>query len=459
VTTQQLQRSAYAILGLHKGAGEDEVKQAYVTLVKKYDPERHTDRFMVIQGAFERLKDPDRRAREDVLTYNFIRGQYGFSNEEQVEVPEPKLQQAIETVEQKLQADPQNAAQYRQKLMQGYMIRSCKNVRKKLLKEAIEDWLRVLAIDPTHRRAKSNLLYAYISLGYAFANHTLYDEAISLWEKAVEMDPDNDQVIHNLALACEMAGRPADARRYWEATVGRWRARLDAAPQDLYLKSIVVEGLRHQAELGSLGEGAPSPARASAPAGAATASPGPTAAAAGKASGDEGGQIREILKLRPDDFDANFRLANILMDQKKWAEAAEHLAELTKKFPRNIEVINALGWALLNNQQVDDAFRAWRRGLKLDPKNFTLREALIKGHMLMGRALRDKNLFINALVHFKELAKYAPDSDEVHYELGRTYQLKGDPQSAFQEFQTVVKLNPKHKPARVALSELKMRRA
>jgi tetratricopeptide (TPR) repeat protein len=78
--------------------------------------------------------------------------------------------------------------------------------------------------------------------------------------------------------------------------------------------------------------------------------------------------------------------------------------------------------------------------------------------MLMGRALRDKNLFINSLVHFKELSRYLPDSDEVHYELARTYQLQGDMPSAYREYQQVLKLNPRHKQAKMGLSDVKMKR-
>ncbi len=79
--------------------------------------------------------------------------------------------------------------------------------------------------------------------------------------------------------------------------------------------------------------------------------------------------------------------------------------------------------------------------------------------MMMGRGLRDKNLFINSLVHFKALAQLMPNSDEVHYELARTYQMQGDMRSAYGEFQKVIKLNPKHKEARKGISELKMSRA
>ena len=72
--------------------------------------------------------------------------------------------------------------------------------------------------------------------------------------------------------------------------------------------------------------------------------------------------------------------------------------------------------------------------------------------------LRDKGLFTPCLVHFKALMRYMPDSDEVHYEIAKTYQLKGDERSAYQEYNHVLKLNPKHKLARNGLSTLKLRR-
>ena len=45
-------KNAYAVLGLHKGANPDQVKQAYIQLVKRYDPEAHTERFMIIEEPF-----------------------------------------------------------------------------------------------------------------------------------------------------------------------------------------------------------------------------------------------------------------------------------------------------------------------------------------------------------------------------------------------------------------------
>ena len=88
VPTLDKTRNAYAVLGLHKGASEDQVKLAYVGLVKKFPPEVHTERFMIVQRAFDSLKDPEKRARQDILTFNHMPGEFQFSKDERVDVPE-----------------------------------------------------------------------------------------------------------------------------------------------------------------------------------------------------------------------------------------------------------------------------------------------------------------------------------------------------------------------------------
>jgi tetratricopeptide (TPR) repeat protein len=191
-------------------------------------------------------------------------------------------------------------------------------------------------------------------------------------------------------------------------------------------------------------------------AGAPGAGGAPSASSPRPAKGIE--DYREILKLNPNDFEAQFKIAGLLMQEHHWAEAIKELEDLRRKFPRNIEVMNLLGWSLLNYGKVDDAFMAWRKARVIDPKNYQITESLIKAHMTMGRTLRDKGLYTPCLVHFKALERYLPENDEVHYEIGKTYQLKGDERSAFQEFNKVLQLNPKHKEARNGLSSLKLRR-
>ncbi len=57
----------YAVLGLSCAATAAEIKQAYFALVRAHPPEREPDTFKRIRGAYERLRDPERRAETDML--------------------------------------------------------------------------------------------------------------------------------------------------------------------------------------------------------------------------------------------------------------------------------------------------------------------------------------------------------------------------------------------------------
>ena len=69
-------RDYYEVLGLSKGASEDEIKKAYRSLAKKYHPDINKEpgaeeKFKEINEAYDTLSDPDKKARYD---------QYGFDD-------------------------------------------------------------------------------------------------------------------------------------------------------------------------------------------------------------------------------------------------------------------------------------------------------------------------------------------------------------------------------------------
>lgn len=57
----------YAILDLARNATTAEIKQAYFAQVRAHPPERDPETFKRIRAAYERLRDPDRRAEADML--------------------------------------------------------------------------------------------------------------------------------------------------------------------------------------------------------------------------------------------------------------------------------------------------------------------------------------------------------------------------------------------------------
>ena len=64
-------RDYYEVLGLQKGASDDEIKKSYRKLAKEYHPDLHPgdkeceDKFKEIGEAYEVLSDPDKKAKYD----------------------------------------------------------------------------------------------------------------------------------------------------------------------------------------------------------------------------------------------------------------------------------------------------------------------------------------------------------------------------------------------------------
>ena len=75
-------RDYYEVLGLSKGASEDEIKKAYRKMAKKYHPDINKEpgaeeKFKEINEAYEVLSDPDKRSRYDQFGHQGVNGGFG----------------------------------------------------------------------------------------------------------------------------------------------------------------------------------------------------------------------------------------------------------------------------------------------------------------------------------------------------------------------------------------------
>jgi len=57
----------YRVLGLSPAAGQSDIKRTYFALIRQYPPETEADKFKIIRGAYEKLKDTKRRAETDIF--------------------------------------------------------------------------------------------------------------------------------------------------------------------------------------------------------------------------------------------------------------------------------------------------------------------------------------------------------------------------------------------------------
>ena len=77
------ERDYYEVLGVQKGASEDEIKKAFKKLARKYHPDLHPDdkqaeeKFKEVNKAYEILSDPDKRQKYDQFGHAGVDPNYG----------------------------------------------------------------------------------------------------------------------------------------------------------------------------------------------------------------------------------------------------------------------------------------------------------------------------------------------------------------------------------------------
>src|SRR6266481_1534536 len=157
--------------------------------------------------------------------------------------------------------------------------------------------------------------------------------------------------------------------------------------------------------------------------------------------------VRHNLQKNPEDFEAHYNLAALLMGRGEGAEAIAHFAEANRIRPNQPTVNNAFGAALLAAGRTEDSIPHLTAALNARPDYFDARYNL-------GNALASLGDFRGALAQFQAAVRINPEDANAEANLGSAFAEIGDIKQARLHYQRALQLNPNHELAKENLLQL-----
>jgi len=156
---------------------------------------------------------------------------------------------------------------------------------------------------------------------------------------------------------------------------------------------------------------------------------------------------RHNLQKNPEDFEAHYNLAALLMGRGEVAEAIAHFSEANRIRPNQSTVNNAFGAALLAAGRTEESVPHLTAALNARPDYFDARYNL-------GNALASLGDFRGALAQFQAAVRINPEDANAEANLGSAFAAIGDFKQAKLHYQRALQLNPNHELAKENLQQL-----
>jgi tetratricopeptide (TPR) repeat protein/mono/diheme cytochrome c family protein len=153
------------------------------------------------------------------------------------------------------------------------------------------------------------------------------------------------------------------------------------------------------------------------------------------------------LQKNPEDFEAHYNLAALLMGRGELVQAMAHFAEANRIQPNEPTVNNAFGAALLAAGRSEESVPHLTAALNARPDYFDARYNL-------GNALASLGDFRGALAQFQAAVRINPEDANAEANLGSAFAETGDLKQAKLHYERALRLNPNHELARENLQQL-----
>jgi tetratricopeptide (TPR) repeat protein len=149
---------------------------------------------------------------------------------------------------------------------------------------------------------------------------------------------------------------------------------------------------------------------------------------------------RRILEKDPDHSSTNYLLGSLFAQQKRHAEAIEHLQRALVFDPKNVSALNNLGVAFKALRRFEEATEIYAKTLKLKP-DYT------EAHCNLGSCLNEQERYEEAAECFRKSLSINPDYVEAHNNLGISLKELGQSYEALSHFREAIRLRPHYSEA------------
>jgi Tfp pilus assembly protein PilF len=156
---------------------------------------------------------------------------------------------------------------------------------------------------------------------------------------------------------------------------------------------------------------------------------------------------RHNLQKNPEDFEAHYNLAALLMGRGEISEALEQFTQANRIRPNEAAVNNAFGAALLAAGRTEESVPHLTAALNARADYFDARYNL-------GNALASLGDFRGALAQFQAAVRIKPEDANAEANLGSAFAETGDLKQAKLHYERALHLNPNHELARENLQQL-----
>lgn len=156
-------------------------------------------------------------------------------------------------------------------------------------------------------------------------------------------------------------------------------------------------------------------------------------------------EYRAAIQEYPDYFDARYRLASLLLDQKGYAEAIAQLRQAALLKPDNADVRNDLGFAYKKNGDAKAAEAEYREAIRINPK-------LASAYSNLGNLLYARRDYTGAIQEYRAALKLQPGNADIHMNLGTVLDVTGRSEEAINSYKEAIKLQPKNANAHYNLA-------